>query len=299
MSTNTFIILEERGILAIAGDDARSFLQGLISNDIEKVSDGHAMHAALLTPQGKYLHDFFVAQGPDSLLLDCERERLPDLMKRLKLYKLRAKVDLVDQSDDWTVAALVGDDALKVLGLEHTPGAAKQQNGGVLFTDPRLADLGARAMLPATIAATTLGGLGFAQGQRMDYDQRRIRLGVPDGSRDLIVDKSILLESGFDELNGVDWNKGCYMGQELTARTKYRGLIKKRLMPVEIYGDLPEFGVALTLDGKDVGELRSAVIGPDGAIGIALVRLEHVVDGAVFDAGGATVTPRKPDWANF
>ena len=128
-----------------------------------------------------------------------------------------------------------------------------------------------------------------------------LSLGLPDGTRDMIVDKSILLESGFDELNGVDWNKGCYMGQELTARTKYRGLIKKRLMPVEIEGAVPEAGTPLILNGKDVGEIRSTAQTDGGGLGLALVRLETLEDGATptFEAGDARVTPRKPDWATF
>lgn len=295
MTENTYVILEDRGVLAVGGDEARSFLQGLISNDINKVTADHAIHAALLTPQGKYLHDFFIAQAPDGrLLIDCERERLPDLLKRLKMYKLRAKVDLADESEDWTVAALPG------FSSATGPGAARTADGGVYFTDPRLEKLGARAILPSATAEQSLGQDGGAPGERSAYDLLRLSLGVPDGTRDMVVDKSILLESGFDELHGVDWNKGCYMGQELTARTKYRGLIKKRLMPVEIAGPLPEPGTPLILNGKDVGEIRSTAATDGGGLGLALVRLEALEDGTpTFDAAGAQVTPRKPDWATF
>lgn len=298
MSEQTFVILEDRGVLAIAGDDARTFLQGLISNDINKVTEDHAIHAALLTPQGKYLHDFFIAQAPGgALLVDGERARLDDLAKRLKLYKLRAKVTVEDQSDAWRVAALTGGAGTAALAPEA--GAAQAMDGGVLFTDPRLAALGARAILPMDSAEATLGGLGLSAGDRAFYDLQRLALGVPDGSRDLVVDKSILLESGFDELNGVDWKKGCYMGQELTARTKYRGLIKKRLLPVEIEGPLPEAGTPVTLDGKEVGELRSSAADGAGGRGLALIRLEHLEAGGPFEAAGARIIPHKPDWAVF
>ena len=298
MSDQIHVILEDRGVLAISGDDARSFLQGLISNDINKVSKTQAIHAALLTPQGKYLHDFFIAEAADgTLLLDGERARLDDLSKRLKLYKLRAKVDIADQSDDWSVAALLP----RPDGLPNDQGAAKAEAGGVVFTDPRLPALGARAVLPASSCEATLSGLGYTAGKTADYDLLRMELGVPDGSRDMVVDKSILLESGFDELNGVDWNKGCYMGQELTARTKYRGLIKKRLMPVEIDGALPEPGTPVMMDGKEVGEVRSSSAAADGGKGrgLALIRLEHLDAGSSFEAAGATITPHKPDWAQF
>ncbi|MEQ8226771.1 MAG: folate-binding protein [Rhodospirillales bacterium] len=297
MNENTYVILEDRGVLAIAGEDARSFLQGLISNDINKVTDEQAIHAALLTPQGKYLHDFFIAEVADgTLLLDGERDRLSDLAKRLKLYKLRAKADISDQSDDWRVAVLSGGKT----GLGDTPSRASVTAGGVLFNDPRLPALGARAILPADTAEATLTDLGLQAGDRAAYDLLRIGLGVPDGSRDLVIDKSILLESGFDELNGVDWNKGCYMGQELTARTKYRGLIKKRLMPVDIEGALPEPGTPVTLDGKEVGEVRSSTTADNGTgRGLALIRLEHLDAGSPFEAAGAKITPHKPDWAQF
>tara|TARA_R110001592_G_scaffold126059_6_gene336610 strand:+ start:3469 stop:4368 length:900 start_codon:yes stop_codon:yes gene_type:complete len=293
MTEQTYVVLEDRGVLAISGDDARTFLQGLISNDINKVSATHAIHAALLTPQGKYLHDFFITEAPGGgLLMDCERARLEDLAKRLKLYKLRAKVTIEDQSDAWLVAALPGGTGTP----DADAGAAAVKDGGVLYTDPRLAALGARAILPADSADATLTGLGLSAGDRAAYDLLRLDLGVPDGSRDMVVDKSILLESGFDELNGVDWKKGCYMGQELTARTKYRGLIKKRLLPVEIEGALPEAGTPITLDGKEVGEVRSTAAAGSGGRGLALIRLEHLEAGP-FEAAGAKVTPRKPDWA--
>ena len=295
MTEQTYVVLEDRGVLAISGDDARTFLQGLVSNDINKVTATRAIHAALLTPQGKYLHDFFIAEAPGGgLLMDCERARLEDLAKRLKLYKLRAKATIEDQSEQWRVAALPG--GAGTAALDSDAGTAQAKDGGVLFTDPRLAALGARAILPKDSAEATLSGLGLTAGDRTDYDILRLGLGVPDGSRDMVVDKSILLESGFDELNGIDWKKGCYMGQELTARTKYRGLIKKRLLPVEIEGPLPEAGTPITLDGKEVGEVRSTAAAGSGGRGLALIRLEHLEAGP-FDAAGAKVTPRKPDWA--
>ncbi|HAD86326.1 MAG TPA: folate-binding protein [Rhodospirillaceae bacterium] len=302
MSTATYVTLADRGVLSVSGEDARTFLQGLISNDINKVTPERAIHAALLTPQGKYLHDFFIVQAPDGrLLIDCERERLPDLQKRLKMFKLRAKADLDDVSDDWTVVALPGTDGSAGLGLGDDAGMAKATDGGgVAYVDPRLAAMGARAILPAASADAFVAGLK-GETDRTAYDRLRLSLGLPDGTRDMIVDKSILLESGFDELNGVDWNKGCYMGQELTARTKYRGLIKKRLMPVEIEGAVPEAGTPLILNGKDVGEIRSTAQTDGGGLGLALVRLETLEDGATptFEAGDARVTPRKPDWATF
>jgi len=288
-------LLNDRGVLAVEGPDAREFLQGLISNDIEKVSPERAIYAALLTPQGKYLFDFFVSQAGDRLLFDCERARLPDLQKRLRMYKLRARAELADESEELAVAALWGADAPAAAGLAAEAGSAKGLEGGTLVVDPRLPEAGMRLIVARSRAAEILAGLGATVGDATDYDRHRLGLGLPDASRDLVVDKAILLESGFDELNGVDWNKGCYMGQELTARTKYRGLVKKRLVPVVIDGPAPEPGTPLKAADREVGEMRSSF----ESIGLALVRLDAIEAGEALDAEDATLTPRKPDWGAF
>ena len=298
MQANGYILPGSRGLVTVGGADRAEFLQGLISNDIRRVGPDRAIWAALLTPQGKYLHDFFVTEIGGSFFLDCERERLMDLGQRLSRYKLRAKVDL-GIADGHVVAVLPGKAALAHAGLPADPGAARALPNGVIYADPRLAEAGARAVLPKDGAEAALQAMGFAAGQSADYERLRLDLGLPDGSRDLIVEKSILLESNFDELHGVDWDKGCYMGQELTARTKYRGLVKKRLLPVDIAGDAPPPGTQVMLGGKDAGEMRTAADGK----GLALLRLDQLEralsgDGAL-TAGGATLTPRKPDWANF
>lgn len=287
--------LEGRSVLKVTGEDSRDFLQGLISNDVRQVTPTRAIHAAFLTPQGKYLHDFMIAELNGDLLLDCEASRLPDLTKRLKLFKLRSKVTIEDVSDACAIYVFPGATASDLNMQEDTAGSATIVDGGVLFMDPRLSRLGARAILPKSSCDAILAKLGSTTGNLDAYEHVRLSAGVPDGSRDLVIEKSILLESGFDELNGVDWNKGCYMGQELTARTKYRGLVKKRLIPVEIEGTAPEPGTPLTLNDKQVGEMRSSTEG----VGLALVRLEALETGNVLEAADSRLTPKKPDWATF
>lgn len=292
MTRRFYAVLEERGILTVGGGDRRGFLQGLVSNDVERIGEDRAIWAAFLTPQGKYLHDFFMTEMAGTLHLDCEGgDRLMDFGRRLSGYKLRSKVEL-GKADGLAVVALWGENVAAALGLVATEGAARQFEGGIVYVEPRLAAAGARAMLPADRIADILGPLGFAAAEAADYDRMRLGLGLPDGSRDLVVEKSILLESNFDLLNGVDWDKGCYMGQELTARTKYRGLIKKRLMPVAITGDMPAPGTPLMLDGKEAGEMRSS---RDG-LGLALIRLDRLEAGAPLTAGDATITPREVSW---
>lgn len=287
----SFVVLEDRGVLAVSGPDRRSFLQGLISNDSERVTPESARYGALLTAQGRYLHDFFIAEASESLWLDGERERLADLKRRLAMYRLRAKVAL-DERPDLAVMAVFGEDAAAVLGLPDEPGAARPLAGGLALVDPRLAALGVRILVPREEARSALAARGIAAADFADYDRLRLMLGVPDGSRDLVPEKSLLLESGFDELNGIDWNKGCYIGQELTARTKYRGLVKRRLFPVRIDGPAPAPGTAIMAEGREVGEMRSA---RDG-LGLALLRLEALGADRQLAAGAAALTPVIPGW---
>jgi folate-binding protein YgfZ len=259
-----------------------AFLQGLVTNDVAKVAPGQAVYAALLTAQGKFLHEFFVAQLGEGLVLDAEAARLDDLAKRLKIYKLRSKVT-IDRPAGHVIVAAWGEGADKALSL-----------GGVAYTDPRLAAAGVRLIVPES-ALVALAQLG-EQTDEAAYDRHRLSLGLPDGSRDIEVDKAVLLECGFEELHGVDFQKGCYMGQELTARTKYRGLVKKRLLPVEIAGEAPPAGTQITLDGRDAGELRSV----NGASGIALIRLDAFdkarIEGLPLMAGTAALSAWTPDW---
>jgi hypothetical protein len=291
MADASFVLLDDRGILAVSGPDRRPFLQGLVSNDVDKVGPTAARYAALLTAQGKYLHDFVMVEAGESIWLDAEAARLGDLKRRLSIYRLRAKVSL-DARPDLCVAAVFGAGAPAAFGLPSEPGAARIFASGVAFVDPRLAALGARAILPREGARPFLADAGISEADFGTYDRLRLSFGIPDGSRDLMLEKSILLESGFDELNGVDWQKGCYIGQELTARTKYRGLVKKRLMPVRIEGPLPPSGAAIMADGREVGEMRSS----SGGFGLALLRIETVREGKTLVAGAAGLVPVRPAW---
>jgi tRNA-modifying protein YgfZ len=291
MAGGSFVILEDRGILAVSGPDRRLFLQGLVSNDVEKVAADRAVYAALLTAQGKYLHDFIMVEAEDAILFDAEAARLADLRRRLSVYRLRAKVEIAERSE-LAVAAIFCDGVPAVLGLSGAPGMARAEDGGVLLTDPRLAGLGARAILPRDALRPALAACGLREADFAAWDRHRLALGIPDGSRDLLPGKSILLEAGFDELNGVDWQKGCYVGQELTARTKYRGLIKKRLFPVHIDGKAPPPGTMVTADGHDAGEMRSSRKG----LGLALLRLDAIGVGRRLSADAATLVSFRPDW---
>ncbi|NIY77442.1 folate-binding protein YgfZ [Thalassospira sp. HF15] len=299
MSETFYALLPDRAVIRVSGPDRVSFLQGLVSNNIETISAEKSGYGALLTPQGKFLFDFFVYhQDEDSLLIECERgengARAADLFKKLRMYKLRAKAELTDVSDSYEVIAVFGKDALSSLSLDATPGATAHMADGIKAVDPRLAAMGARVLLPKN-ALAEMAAIGAQESDVETYHQMRVSLGVPNGSEELEVEKSILLESGFEELGGIDFKKGCYMGQELTARTKYRGLVRKRLLPVKFDGSAPNVGDAIMNGDKEAGIIRSV----HGDVGLALIRLERVEDDADLRAGDAKVTVSVPDWVQL
>ena len=259
--------LPDRAVLEATGEDRVGFLQGLVSNDVTQAVPGHAIWSALLTPQGKWLADFFIFADGERLLLDCEAEQAAMLAQRLSRYRLRSKVAI--QRTPIPVYAAWG----------GAPPAA-----GVRSPDPRVAEAGWRI----------LGEVAGVNATAEAYDRHRLALGLPAGSRDLEAEKSTLVEAGFDELQGVSWDKGCYMGQELTARTKYRGLVKRRLTRVRIDGPTPALDTQVFDGDAEVGTMRS---GRDGR-GLALLRLDAIRAGRL-RCGEATLTPDPAPWMQW
>jgi len=288
--------LPGRAVLAVTGPDSASFLQGLVTNDVKLLSPERALYAAILTPQGKFLHELVLARAGEAVLIDTEAARRSDLARRLTMYRLRAQI-AIEPADDLAVAVVFGDDAPAALGLDDRAGAARPLEGGVAFVDPRLGALGVRLIGPRATIEPVLAAAGIAlRDGEAQFDRHRLLLGVPDGSRDIPVDKGFLLEANFEELNGVSFTKGCYVGQELTARTKHRGTIRKRLFRVDfdpgVPPPLPDSPVLL--GDRDAGTMRSAVAGT----GIALLRLEEIEkaasEGRSLTVGDVAVTPVRP-----
>jgi folate-binding protein YgfZ len=261
--------LPHRGVIAVSGADRVTFLNGLVSNDVALAAPGRAVWAAMLSPQGRYLMDFFILYDTDRLLLDAPREHIPDLIKRLSRFRLRSNVTLDDFSDTLHV---------------HAAWSGLPPEIPLTAPDPRLPEAGLRSLSETIFESDTTTAA---------YTAHRIALGLPDGPPDLEPEKTLLLEAGFDELNGVDWQKGCYMGQELTARTKYRGLVKRRLIPVSLESSAPSPGTPILAEGAEVGTIRSAA----GALALAMLRTDALAKPLI--AGSSLVTPHKPAWMHL
>jgi folate-binding protein YgfZ len=260
-------VLTDRAILAIAGDEARAFLQGLITNDIRGLTPDAALHAALLTPQGKILFDFLLYDAGSQILVDCPRADAEGLRKRLLLYRLRAKLDIAAR-DDLAV-------------LAHWDGA---EPSAPAWRDPRHPLLGWRS----AVGANSVAADGASEAAFLAH---RLDLGIPEGA-DFGHDAMFALDAGLEELHGVAFDKGCYIGQELTARMKHRGTARKRLLAIEGESLLPPPPTPITAEGREIGSLASIY----GTRGFALLRLDRLAetDAAALAAAGVHVHVRAP-----
>jgi len=259
--------LSDRAVISLSGPEARGFLQNLVSNDVEKLTPGHGLYAALLSPQGKIGFDFLVAEGDGAILLDVAASAGDALLKKLKLYRLRTKVEIEARGGLGVYVALAGDAVQRA----------------VHFLDPRHPGLPARSLGAAAEMPADLPGPEA-------YHALRLQLGIPE-SADFGFEKIFALDGGLDELHAISFEKGCYVGQELTARMKHRATSRKRPLTVTAAGEVPPPGTAVTQDG-DIGEIIAA----HGRQGFASVRLDKWDAAKDVSAGGAAITLNKPDW---
>ena len=282
-------LLPDRGVVKVVGDPARGFLNGLLTADIGKVTPQNACFAALLTPQGKIVADGIVAEAPAAdgggFFIDCPRALATTLVDKLNFYKLRAAVIVEDLSE-----------ALGVMAVWSGGGATDY---GLCYADPRLSALGMRCMLPPHLAKEAADDLGAALVDAAEYEAHRIALGVPRGGLDFIYGDAFPHESDMDQLNGVDFDKGCYVGQEVVSRMEHRGNARNRVVPVAYEGFGPDPGAPVTAGEKQIGTFGSRT----ESRAVALMRLDRVADalaaGTPLVAGGATLRLVKPDWARF
>ncbi|HEX3502641.1 MAG TPA: folate-binding protein [Xanthobacteraceae bacterium] len=297
-------LLPDRGVIKVAGDAARNFLHGLVTADILTLAPVTARFSALLTPQGKIIADFFVIEGSaaqggglgDGFFLDVPGALTATLVERLNLYRLRAKITIEDMSAKLAVLA-AWDDNAKDGGIGHD--AARAIKLGLGYADPRLPALGLRAIVPAERAAEAAAEVSASVVAASDYEAHRIALGVPSGGVDFAYSDAFPHETDMDQLGGVDFKKGCFIGQEVVSRMQHRGTARTRAVPVRFEGAAPDAGTAITAGGRPVGTLGST----GGGRGIALLRLDRVdealAEGGTLTAGSVPLHLVKPDWARF
>jgi len=282
-------LLPDRGVVKVAGDDARRFLNGLVTGDMAKVAAGKPCFAALLKPQGEIIADFIIAEAPaedgGGFFLDCPRALAPTLVEKLNFYKLRAKVICEDLSE--------------VLGVIAVWDGIADSEYGLSYPDPRLPALGSRVMVPPHLAAAAAADLGASFTNADDYEIHRIGLGVPRGGLDFVYGATFPHEADMDQLNGVDFDKGCYVGQEVVSRVEHRASARNRVVPIAYEEFAPVSGLPIMAGAKQVGTLGSTAKGR----GLALMRLDRIADAlaanTTLEAGGITIRALKPSWAKF
>ncbi|WP_420131731.1 YgfZ/GcvT domain-containing protein [Rhodopseudomonas sp.] len=277
--------LPDRGVLKISGPDARHLLNGLVTTDLTRLAAGQGRFGALLTPQGKIVSDFFITELPPEddggLLLDCPKALAEPLATKLKFYKLRAKVLIENLSD-----------RLGVLALWDGEPSQPPEMG---FADPRSEQMGWRIIVPELLAKATADALGATLVAISDYDAQRIACGVPNGGTDFGYADAFPHEANMDRLHGVDFNKGCYIGQEVVSRMHHRGTARTRIVRVNFEGSAPQPGSDILAGEKTVGTMGSS----GARSGLALLRIDRVAEareaGQPLSAGGATLTITDPE----
>lgn len=285
LSDSNIARLADRGTVSVSGPDARKLLQGLITNDMDLLEAAPGLHAGLLTPQGKILFGFHIAKSESGYLLDVARDHAPGLVKRLSLYKLRADVGIRDESSDHAVLVMWGD--------ASAPGSKMG------IPDPRLAEMGQRAIVAAGQAAEAIATSGAEEQTAAAYHAHRIGLGVPEGGKDYAFGEAFPHEALFDQLNGVSFTKGCYVGQEIVSRMEHRSTARRRIVPVIGREPLPQPGTDVTAAGVSIGTLGSTA----GTRGLALLRLDRVAEfaarGEQLFANNVSLEVKLPEWARF
>jgi folate-binding protein YgfZ len=284
-------VLPDRGVVRVAGEDAEKLLQGVITNDVDLLATQAAIHAALLTPQGKILFEFFVAKAAkDAFLLETGRGEAPGLAKRLAMYKLRAKATIEDVSDAYRVLALWG-------ASPHNPG---ETAGSVSFLDPRLPALGLRILAEAGFADDVASASNGMDATAEEYHAHRVALGVPEGGKDYVLGDTFPHEADMDQLGGASFSKGCFVGQEVVSRMQHRAQVRKRVVLVEAAGPGElRTGAEITTGAAVIGKVGSVA----GRRALAMLRLDRAAEakakGEPLMADGVEIVLRKPDWANF
>ena len=291
MNTKVYI-LEDRGLLYINGEESKDFLQNIITNNIENVSEDKTCFSGLLTPQGKYLYDFIIIKHKSGFLLDCEKKIIDDLYKKLNLYKLRSKVEILNLSNEFVVANLSKEKFLEIENSKDEEGSTIKFREDPIFLDPRSKELGARLIINLEKLYLSLKKLGLEVSEVDEYYSHSHLLGIPQIDTKYLQDKIFGIECNFEELNGIDFRKGCYVGQENTARIKLKDKLNKRLFPIKVLeGQINS--EEITFKNKNIGKMLINNKYPFAVLKLENKNFDFDID---LKCGDATIKVLKPYW---
>ena len=292
MNKKKVYILEDRGILFVQGKDAKGFLQNLITNDIDKVNETNSCFASLLTPQGKYLFDFLVVKHKNGYFLDCEKIQIENLYNQLDLYKLRSKVEILNLSNEFVVAVLSNEKFLEFEGAKNLSGFTIKYREDPVFLDPRKKELGARIIINLEKLYLSLKKLDLSSSNVDEYYKFSHENGIAQKNTDQLKNKIFGIECNFEELNGIDFKKGCYVGQENTARIKLKNKLSKRLFPIQlIEGELKD--EIIKYKDQEIGKVLIKNKFPFASIKYLN---ENFNEKNEFNCGNAKIKVIKPSW---
>ena len=296
MNINSACILEDRGILFIDGVDAKDFLQNIITNDINKVSDHNSCFASLLNPQGKFLFEFLVIQHKKGYFIDCEKNQINELFKQLSLYKLRSSVQILNLSNEFVVAALSYEKFKSMEGSKDQLGFTLKYREDPILLDPRNKKLGARLVINLEKLYLSLKKLDLKSTKHEEYYNLSFELGIAQQNTDKLKNKIFGIECNFDELNAIDFKKGCYIGQENTSRIKLKNKLTKRLLPIKVIeGDISA-GQSIFIEKTEIGKV---LIDKNYPFAVVKHTSEKFNFNLIFKINNATIRIIKPKWLNL
>ena len=293
MNIESVYILEDRGILFIQGTDTKEFLQNLITNDINKVDENNSCFASLLTPQGKYLFDFLLVKHKNGYFIDCEKKQVDALFKQLNAYKLRSKIEILNLSNEFVVAAFSHEKFLKFEGAKDLAGSTLKYNEDSVLLDPRNKKLGGRLIINLEKLYLSLKKLDLKSIDIIDYYKFSHKLGIPQKGTEQLRNKLFGIECNFVEMNGIDFKKGCYVGQENTSRIHLKNKLSKRLLPIEIINGKLKEGDKILINDQEIGKVLI-----DNKYPFALVKYlnDNFDPNAEYKSENSILKINKPEW---
>ena len=293
MNVNKVYILEDRGILYINGNDCFEFLQNLITNDLNKVSENSSCFASLLTPQGKYLFDFMIVKHKEGYFIDCEKKVIDELFKKLDLYKLRSKIEILNLSNEFVVAAISKEKFLSFENAKDTIGNTIKYQSDPIFLDPRNTDLGGRIIINLEKLYLSIKKLNLKSSNTEEYYDHSFNIGIPQMDTQKLQNKLFGIECNFEDLNGLDFKKGCYVGQENTARIKLKDKQSKKLFPIKVLEGKIKMNDEIKQNNKVFGNV---LIDQNYPFGLIRFKDNDIKISENFSCGTAKIKILKPNW---